>query len=683
MALREVSVLRRPTVRGGLVGGGLALLTITGLVLGADPAVAAYLGLPLTLALSFAPLAVFVLHHLPGHPVGRLMLGTGSVAALAVLAISWSRWTPAAWLAQWLWWPPFGFIPLTLLVFPSGQLPSRRWRPVASILIVAAAVATLALAWAATVDPHSLLTSVVRGAAPSPVAVTLARVALLAIVLDIVTTVAVCVSLVRRWKSALSLERRQIACLAPSAALFSVSIGLGFAGVEGAWIPAVVGLPIGFALAVLQYQLFDLDLVVHRGFVWIVLTAGIVGLYALSVAGLDAVIDTDTSWTSSLVAGAVVAAALTPLERLAQRAGNRLLYGRREDPYAVLVQAGRHVEAIQDPLQVMPRLAGTLVDTLRVPYARIELTLPGQQEALLFSAGRPTGEPLSPFPMVAHGAPVGTLLVSPRHPGARFTAAETRLLHGLAAQAAMAAEACRASLDLQRARERLVLAREEERRRLRNDLHDGVASALVAARMLTAVAVAGEALPDATRHVLQTLNSDLAVCSAEVRSLIDGLRPPALDRGLADALRSAAESLAPAVDVAVVIDGDLDDLPAAVEVVALRVVSEALTNVAKHARARTGTVTVTRTDAQLAVTVSDDGIGLAPTPEQTATAPAVAVSDGSSGGVGLDSIRARVAEVGGSLALHSSRSGLVVEVVLPARRGVVSATSAAGAGQAP
>jgi signal transduction histidine kinase len=190
----------------------------------------------------------------------------------------------------------------------------------------------------------------------------------------------------------------------------------------------------------------------------------------------------------------------------------------------------------------------------------------------------------------------------------RFTRVETALLRDLADQAALAAEAGRSAVDLQRARDRLVLAREEERRRLRRDLHDGVGSALAGARMLTDV-VRRTVVDDAAGALLATLAADLDACSAEVRELIDGLRPAALGPGPRN-LRwpiswsgSPTGSRSRSARTAWTVE-----LPA-VEVVTYRVVAEALTNVAKHAHARSAAVTVRRDARHLEVRVSDDGVG--------------------------------------------------------------------------
>jgi two-component system NarL family sensor kinase len=615
------------------------------------------------LAVSFTPLAWFVLRRAPDHPLGWLMAATGLSATLATLAVCWSALPVVAWFSQWLWWPPMALIPLMLLGFPDGSLLSRRWRALVVVLVALSLVATVALAVAALLAPQTLLSTVGQ---PLPsIARRMLQVAVWAIAGVLLGTIGVFVALVLRWRRARRQERSQLVCLAPAAILLVVGVVMATMNVPGGWLPAVVALPIGITLAILQFSLLDLDLYVHRGLVWVVMIGIAVSIYALVVTGLEGLIGEHGSRTANLVAAAACAAALLPAERAAQRGVRRLVYGHRDDGYEVLTRVGRQIEAVRDPLEVLPRFVTTLVDTLRVPYAAVALTATGGEEPLVVAHGRRTGGDQERYPMVAHGVEVGALLVEPRRPGTRFSAAETRLLQGLARQAGFAAEASHTALELQRARERLVLAREEERRRIRRDLHDGVASALAGAQMLVVAARAAVPTEGRAPALLDTLGQDLTVCTEEVRSLIDGLRPAVLDAGLAPALTevirrmSASVPVEGSVPVALTTAGDLDDLPAAVEVVAYRMVTEALTNVVKHARASQAWVDVVRDDDLLIVRVRDDGVGLSGSAAPDAR-----------GGVGLASLRTRVEEVGGRFStepveLQPTQVGLCCQAVMP------------------
>ncbi len=641
----------------GLPVGVLAAAGVALVAFGAAGALAGQAGpapgaavLPTTMAVAFTPLGVFVTRRLPGHPLGRLMLAIGLCAAVAAVAVAWAATLPAAWLSQWTWWPPLALIPVLLLLVPDGRLPSPRWRPLAALLVTATTVATAALAAGAAISPRTLLSDLT--APLPPAAGALLVVATIAGVTVLASTVGVLGALIVRWRGSSALQRRQLACLVPSAALLAPGILLSaLTELPAPWVPAVAALPLGLTFAVLRYQLHDLDLYVHRGAVWIVLTGLAVATYVGVVAVVNSTFTGAGASTASVLGAAAVAAVLQPAQRLAQRGVSRLLYGRRDDPYSVITALGQHLGGMRDPLAVLPQITGTVVDELRVPYAALRLTSPDGTTSTVAEHGRWSGPP-ERFPLVAHGEPVGELLVAPRRPGTRFAAGETRLLRDLAGQAALAAEACRSAVALQRARDRLVLAREEERRRLRRDLHDGVASALVGTRMTTAVL--RRSVPAGSAALVDALAGDLDRCTAEVRELIDGLRPAALDHGLEKALLGLTERVgAQGPRLALSVHGSLDDLPAAVEVVTYRVVTEALTNVVKHAHARTATVEVRRDERHLAVRVGDDGAGFDE------------LDGGGGSGVGLSSIRGRVDELGGRTEIRSAPSGTVVDVVLP------------------
>lgn len=615
-----------------ITGAAVTAFAVAGELAGfADP----FVGQPMTatLALTFTPLGVFVLRRLPGHPPGRLMVVIGALSAVAATAGAWSRYLPAAWLSRWVWLPAVALIPVLLLLVPDGRLPAPRWRALMATLVVAAGVMTVALAVAAAIAPRTLLAAGGTTDLPGPARV-LALVTVAALAVELVATLGVLVALQRRWAAADATGRRQLECLVPAAVLLVVGVGVGaVTGLDYSWVPAVVAFPVGLTFAVLRFGLHDLDLYIHRGTVWAVLTGLVVAAYAGIATVLGAVVADPGSPAVSLLSAGAVAALLQPAQWVAQRAVRRLLYGRRDEPYAVITELGRHLEAVRDPLAVLPEIAGTVVDGLRVPYAAVRVADDDGTLTTAAERGRWAGTPES-FPMTAHGRVVGELLVAARRPGTRFTGAETRLLRDLAGQAALAAEACRSAVALARARDRLVLAREEERRRLRRDLHDGVASALVGTRMLTEVV--RRTLPDdgPAPGLLATLATDLDACTAEVRELIDGLRPAALDDGLAAALDAlVARFRDQGTELELTVDGDLTELPAAAEVAAYRIVAEALTNVVKHAGAAHARVAVRRDVRELEVCVDDDGRGI--------TGPA------RPDGVGLTSLRSRAEELGG------------------------------------
>jgi signal transduction histidine kinase len=591
---------------------------------------------------AYGVMGAVVLIAVPRHPVGRLMVAAGAAAALALLAFSWAAWLPAAWLSQWAWWPPFGLITLALLVFPDGRLPSPRWRTVAVLIASGTAVASVALAFAALDHPRNLLTDVIDF---TPRAQLLIRVAALAAVITVGGLLAVLWALWLRWRRADGDTRQQLACLLPAAILFVFGLlVLDLLDISGAYVVIAVALPLGMCVAVLRYRLYGLDQVVNRTIVWLLMTLMvIVGFIAIVTLLRDAVMGGNAS-TSSLVATGLIAVTFQPLRHRVQRGVNRLVYGDRDDPYRVIASLGELLGRTVEPNAVLPQLTETIARSLRVPYVAVEIEGNG-------SAGTHSATAVETFDMVAHGERLGRLIVANRSPTSRFTQRERRLLGDLAVQAAVAVEATRFVRDLQNSRERLVMAREEERRRVRRDLHDGLGPTL--AGMSMQVRAARKLVTDNPRvdGILGALTEDLQSCTAEVRQLVNQLRPPALDGGLVAALRTECQRFTgPTLSVQLHANGNLEGLPAAVEVAAYRVVAEALTNVSRHAQARTCRVTVQR-QRSLTLQIVDDGVGMAsPAPR----------------GVGLDSMRERAAELGGQCAItEAAPSGTAIRVSIP------------------
>jgi signal transduction histidine kinase len=321
---------------------------------------------------------------------------------------------------------------------------------------------------------------------------------------------------------------------------------------------------------------------------------------------------------------------------------NRLLYRRRTETYTALAELGERLEGTLAPDAVLPAIVTTVKDALRLPYAAIRL----DDDTPPVTAGDPVPEPLS-VPLLHHGSPVGTLELGRRSGESGFSAADRRLLGDLARQAGVAVSAVRLTADLQRSRERLVTAREEERRRLRRDLHDGLGAQLAGLTVQTGVlrGLIGSD-PAAAEQLAGELRSELRTAIADIRRLVHGLRPPALDElGLVGALQRLADTVGSdggGPRITVDVPGELPPLPAAGEVAAYRIVQEALTNVVRHAGAAACTVRLTADSEVLVVEVADDGSGL----------PAGLVA-----GVGLASMRERAAEMGGTCVVDDAPGG--------------------------
>jgi signal transduction histidine kinase len=294
-----------------------------------------------------------------------------------------------------------------------------------------------------------------------------------------------------------------------------------------------------------------------------------------------------------------------------------------------------------------PSLAGIIARTLNVPY--VALT-DGENETSVHGV-RPADRPLADVPLTYQGGEIGHLYVAARHPGTTLSSRDLNLLGDLAQQLGVAQYAIRASGQLQDSRAALVTAREEERRRIRRDLHDGLGPTLASMKLqLTAVARLLDAEPQRAAELLDEVRESRDETTADVRRLVYGLRPPLLDElGLVAALRSHPATQS---GLRVTIEPDrLPELPAAVEVALYRIASEAIHNAARHSGGQQCQVRIEVTDDEVRMRISDDGRGL---PE-----PLVE-------GVGVAAIRERAAELGGTVAL-SSKGGTTVTTVVPLR----------------
>ncbi|MBG0568423.1 sensor histidine kinase [Actinoplanes aureus] len=617
-----------------------------------------WVGLNAGIALSCTAMGMLILAGIPTHRVGRLLVAAGICATTAVLAVSWTGWPPLAWLAQWCWCLSFSLVIFALLFFPDGRLGSPWRRALAVVITVTTAV--IAVSWAiAALDPRRtyLLDAVPPATARAQTFLVIAAAATAALLLE---TVVVAGSLWLRWRRSSGQTRHQVACVLLAGALLPMTIILDVLNLPGAWILVSMLIPAAMTLAILQFGLYGLDRVINRTIVWLIMAFLVIVAFVALVA-VSRVLLFGSATSASLAATGVIAVTFQPVLDRVQRGVNQLLYGDRDDPYRVVTRLGGLLGRTVEPQSVPPLLAETIARSLRVPYVAVE-TFGRHGPQILAQYGTPAPETES-FDMISHSELIGRLLVATRSPASRFALRERRVLSDVAQHAAIAVEATLLIHDLRESRERLVVAREEERRRLRRDLHDGLGPTI--AGMSMQVRAAQQAIVGQPRAagILDRVARDLQICMAEVRRLVDQLRPPALDGGLAAALRAECRRFTGA-DLTVNLDvrTDLDGLPAAFEVAAYRIIAEALTNVSRHARATTCDVTVSKGQA-FDLTVVDDGVGFTPAGQR---------------GVGLTSMRERTEELGGSclIAAHEPH-GTCVRVRLPLRLDIGRPTESA------
>jgi signal transduction histidine kinase len=607
----------------------------------------------------FAAMGALLVGMRPRNSVGWIMAAAALLVGLAPAGDYYAAWVMTdrgrpdalavlgAWVQSWYWllliWLIFAALPL---VFPDGRPPSRRWWLPAGVgaLGVIGAVGSGMLTETLTgqdVDyriENPIGVAGLVGAEEQPLFPVFSGLLLV----GVGTAVAAVVVRFRRSRGA---ERQQMKWF-----LFAVAplFQLPLSGVLPEWVGSIafgwllLALPVAVAIAVLRYRLDGIDVVLNRTLVYGALTAVVVAIYVLVVGYLGAALRREDDLLISLVATGIVAVLFAPLRDRLQRAVSRLLYGQRAEPYAALSRLGERLESTLAPDAVLPTVVSTVREALRLPYVAIRI-----DDRLAADAGEPAGGSVE-LPLLYQNRPVGMLVLGLRPGESDFSSADRRLLGDLARSAGVAVSAVRLTADLQRSRERLVSAREEERRRLRRDLHDGLGAQLAA---LTVQAGLLRKLiptdPKSADALADELREELRAAIADIRRLVHGLRPPALDElGLAGALqrlaeRSGTDGLGPSVTVEV--DGDLPGLPAAVEVAAYRIAQEALTNAGRHSGARTCAVRLSVERADLLLEITDDGSGLPAT--------------GLVSGVGLSSMRERAAEMGGECSVESLPAG--------------------------
>jgi signal transduction histidine kinase len=416
-------------------------------------------------------------------------------------------------------------------------------------------------------------------------------------------------------------------------------------------------IPLTIGIAILHYRLWDIDIIINRALVYGTLTVSIVGIYVLAVVSLGTLLQGQGNLFISLLATGLIAVLFQPLRLWLQRAINRLMYGERDTPYTVISRLGQRLEATLAPEAVLATITETVAQALKLPYTAI--TLKQDDEFTVAASYGSLREELFRLPLIYQTELVGELVLASRAPGETFSPADHALLADLARQAGVAAHAVRLTTDLQRltgelqqSRTQLVTAREEERRRLRRDLHDGLGSVLASLNWRAgAIRSLLSRDPAAADTLVVEQQQTIQAAIADIRRLVYDLRPPALDElGLVGAIRERAAQQAtpaerdgaPGLCIDVVAPYHLPALPAAVEVAAYRIVQEALANVTHHSRAHRCSIRLVCSEESLLIEVIDDGTGL---------------SAEHHAGVGLLSMRERAEELGGTCEISQAPVG--------------------------
>jgi signal transduction histidine kinase len=659
-----------------LVAVTLALFLANG-TFGDDPVSNA---LMLAAVASYAVVGGLIASRFPGNATGWLLLliGLGLVASVCaeelstfasdhgrVTLSSWSLWVNS-WLLVATAWPG---VVAYLLVFPTGSLPSWRWRPLLIALVplsVAGVVVRIVQPWTdgdasnpLGVESATMLT----GFLFVVIALAFAGAGILAVV-----------SVVLRFRRASS-DRWALRWLAVvvvvAAGLLVMAIAVGALGFHRIGDPLgvafllvlIAGLPASAAAALLSHRLYGVEVWANRSVVYGTLVVAITVLYAIVVAAVGVVVGRGdrASVLAAVAATAIAAVAFQPARRRAQRFANRLLYGDRVSPYELIATFTERLDEVSIA-DILPRMSALIAEGTGADRVRIWLRSDAELRPV---AAWPPGDTLPPatrldagglptfddpaFPVRHAGDLLGAITVG-LPPSEPITPATERLLADLATQAGLVLRNVALVEELQRSRQRLVSSQDEARRRLERDLHDGAQQRLVTLSLDLRMA---RDRADAAGDIeltgrLAGAEQELARSLAELRELARGIHPAILTQnGLGAALRSLAERSVVPVELRCALDRRY---PAEVEATAYFMVSEALANVAKHAGASRVVVTVDEADDRLSIEVRDDGVGGATV----------------DGGSGLRGLADRVEAVGGRIDVRSgSGSGTVILAVMP------------------
>ncbi len=561
----------------------------------------------------------------PANLIGRLLLLEALIVSLAFLAAPYARYglvtspgsLPAArWALLWdsVGWPTmFGSVVALVLAFPNGRVAPGMARRVAVTLGASFAVVQVA----ALFEPQHYAAPYVHVSNPLPSLPAFVQIALTPFWLAAFGGLFAAAWVVRtRFRRATGIERLQFMWLAYGAlliplALIACLLERAFSGGTTAFtavalVTALTAVPAAIGVAVLRHRLFAIELVLSRTIVYGSLTGSVVGGYLALVVGLDRLIP--AGGVAGVTAAGLVALAFQPLRETIQGRVERLVYGDRSDPYGALTRLGQRLQTAPDPAQVVPTIVDDVKAALRLGYCAVALSRDGVMEVAA-ARGRSTGQPQVLLRLVYQGDEIGLLIAEPPAGGA-LSSRDRRLLDDLARQAGAAVHGVRVLADLQRSRERLIAAREEERLRLRRDLHDGLGPTLAALVFKIGMIRDGFHVDERSDRLLEELDAQTRDAIADIRRLVYALRPPALDDlGLAGALREQAALLSQGGHIHISVTcQDLPPLPAAIEVAVYRIATEALTNVVRHAGATHCTVALRLRDV-LELEVDDDGIG--------------------------------------------------------------------------
>jgi signal transduction histidine kinase len=636
----------------------------------------------------------------PRNTAGWIFLAIGVALPLSgmatTLAVTGVKTVPASVPLVGLWavvneysFLPVVLLPLLFLLFPDGRPPTPRWRWAERALFAGLAIAIVGF----SLSPGPLNNLVDSGILyENPIGIPA-----FAGVSDAMTTIGVVLCLIAglstvfavrgRFKRSTGEERQQLRWLVfvatTAAILFTFLFGIALPGdaigrVFGGFpifavlflLLAVViafGVPGAYLVAIFRYGLWDLDVVVRKAVVYVVLAIlllvtgfafvwFVTGLFA-SAAAPNGKID--------LLSGVVIGLLFWPLRKIAVKIADRFVYGGRATPYEVLTSFAGRVGETYSTDDILPRMVQVLAKGVGAEGATVWLrvgndlrpSMTWPDDAPAAASVRLTGDTLPMIPdqyaseVRDQGELLGALsVVMP--PSDPMTPGKERLVRDLASQAGLVLRNVRLIEELRASRQRLVTAQDEERRKLERNIHDGAQQQLVALAVKLRLAdTLMDRDPSKAHDLMTQLQGETHGALEDLRDLARGIYPPLLaDKGLPTALEAQARKAA--VPTTVSADGIAryaQDVEAAVYFSCL----EAMNNIAKYAEAASASVALTQTDGRLTFAVTDDGRGFDP------------LATGH--GTGLQGIADRLDAIGGTLSVASrTGTGTTITGTVPA-----------------
>ena len=648
----------------------------------------------------FAILGALIIEQRKHDRMGMLCCGIatlGSFNISTVMAVECGVATAQTWVGlPYLAWfgyavgpivsimPEFVLLPL---LYPTGRFQSPRWAWATGIGLALLSIAAIALGFLPDFRQHNGFTFAIDLDNPFGVATLPAWwhsfFMPASVILEVSLAFLGITSVVVRFRRAVGDERQQMKWLAyflvtvigVQLLVFEIPGNLFYPEIfDTIWYDLIIfamllGFPLVIGIAIFKYRLYDIDLIINRTLVYAALTAFVIALYALIVTSMGRIFHDENNLVASLVATGIIALLFQPARIWLQRSVNRWLFGERDDPASVLTRLTNEMEAANSGATLLSSLVITIASSLKLPYVAVWIGEGEGTDVLAAEVGTPTRQ-VESIPLLHQQETIGRLEIAPRSPSETLSPAERPLLIAIARLIATTARMIQLTDEVQDARVRTVSAREEERRRLRRDLHDGLGPVLASQGLkLAAARQLLRARPEVAEKLLDEVMHEGENTVGEVRRLVYALRPPTLDElGLVQAIREHIDTVRVAVPVQITLHAPakLPEISAAIEVAAFRIMQEALSNVIRHAHAHHCAITIQLNDnlEALEITVQDDGVGL---PAATRR------------GVGLLSMHERAAEVGGLCHIeshiashierhiddHGSPSGVTVSITLP------------------